>query len=216
MDAPMKKLAIDVVSDVVCPWCYIGKKRMEQALAARPDLEVELTWRPFQLDHTIPREGIARDEYLMKKFGSAERISAIFERIREAGRAEGLAFAFEKIRKSPNTIDAHRVIRWAGEAGVQSEVKERIMRGYFMEGADLTDIGTLAALAGEAGMVADQVANWLATDEDRDAVSAEVAHAQRIGIHGVPFFILANKIGVSGAQTPDVLHQAFDQALAAA
>lgn len=209
-----KQLTVDVVSDVVCPWCFIGKRRLERAIAARPDLEVTVRWRPFQLDHTIPREGIARDEYLRKKFGSDERVAAIFERVREAGREEGIPFAFERIVKSPNTIDAHRVIRWAGEAGVQGEAKERIMRGYFLEGADLTDIATLVRLAGEAGMVASQVADWLATDEDREAVSAEVAHAQRIGIHGVPFFILANKVGVSGAQAPEVLSQAFDQALA--
>jgi predicted DsbA family dithiol-disulfide isomerase len=210
----MKELTIDVVSDVVCPWCFIGKRRLDAAIAQRPDIRFTVRYRPFQLDHTIPRAGIDRDTYLRNKFGSDERIAAIFDRVREAGRADGIAFAFEKIARSPNTLDAHRVIRWAAEAGVQAEVKERLMRAYFLEGGDLSDRAELARLAGEAGMVAAQVADWLETDEDSEAVTAEVAHAQAIGIHGVPFFVLANRIGVSGAQPVEVLSQAFDQALA--
>lgn len=210
----MRKITIDIVSDVVCPWCFIGKRRVEAALAARPDLDATVNWRPYQLDHTIPREGIDRDVYLNRKFGGPDRVQAIFDRVREAGKADDIAFRFDLIRRSPNTLDAHRVIRWAAEAGVQGEVKERLMRGYFLEGADLSDLDTLARLAGEAGMVVSQVREWLATDEDREAVQAEVAHAQRIGVTGVPFFILENRIGVSGAQPSDILSKAFDQALA--
>jgi predicted DsbA family dithiol-disulfide isomerase len=210
----MTQLTIDVISDVVCPWCYIGKKHLEQAMALRPDLEVEVRWLPYQLDDTIPAGGMPRADYMMKKFGGVERIEAIHERIREAGRADGIPFAFEKIKVSPNTLDSHRVIRWAAEAGVQGAVKERLMRAFFVEGADLSDHATLARLAGEAGMVEEQVAKWLATDVDVEEVKEDVERARRMGVQGVPFFILDRSIGVSGAQPAETLAQAMDYAIA--
>lgn len=210
----MTALSIDVVSDVVCPWCYIGKKHLEQALAKRPDLEVELRWLPYQLDDTIPAGGMPREEYMLRKFGARERIEAMHERIREVGKADGIAFAFEKITVSPNTLDSHRVLRWAAEAGVQDAVKERLMRAYFVEGENLADHATLARLAGEAGMVEAQVAEWLATDVDADEVKGDIERARRMGVQGVPFFIIDKAVGVSGAQPADVLVEAIDYALA--
>ncbi len=210
----MTALTIDVVSDVVCPWCYIGKRRLEEALKLRPNLDVEVRWLPYQLDETIPPEGMPRDDYMMRKFGGRDRIEAIHERIREAGRGDGIPFAFEKIRVSPNTLDSHRIIRWAAEAGLQAEVKERLMRGFFVEGADLSDHAVLAKLAGEAGMVEDQVASWLATDVDAEEVKGDVARARAMGVQGVPFFILDRAIGVSGAQPAETLVEAIDYALA--
>lgn len=206
-------MKIEIWSDVVCPWCYIGKKHLEQALAKRPDINVELRWLPYQLDETIPPDGLPREDYMLKKFGARERIEAIHERIREAGRADGIPFAFEKITVAPNTLDAHRVLRWAAEAGVQNEVKERLMRGFFVDGENLADHATLARLAGEAGMVEAQVAEWLATDVDADEVKRDIDKARRMGVSGVPFFIIDKAIGVSGAQPADVLIQAIDYAL---
>ena len=207
-------VSIDVVSDVVCPWCYVGKRHLEQALAQRPDLEVELRWLPFQLDETIPREGMPRADYMMKKFGDLGRVAAMHERLREVGKADGVPFAFEKIKVSPNTLDAHRLLRWAAEAGVQNEMTERLMRAFFVEGEDLSDRAVLARLAGEAGMVEAQAAEWLATDVDEDEVKREIERARRMGVQGVPFFIIDQAIGVSGAQPAETLLEAIDYALA--
>jgi predicted DsbA family dithiol-disulfide isomerase len=209
----MTSLIVDAISDVVCPWCYIGKRRLEKAVAMRPNLTIAIRWRPFQLDASIPPEGVDRKTYMAMKFGSDERARQIFDHIDAVGASEGIAFNFKAITRSPNTLDCHRILRWAIEAGVQDSVKERLMRAYFIEGVDLTDHAVLAHLAAEAGMVEDQVAQWLATDEDRDAVSEEVQQAYSIGVQGVPFFIFGGKLGVSGAQTPDMLVQAIDEAL---
>lgn len=209
----MTKLTIDVVSDVVCPWCYVGKKHLEEALRQRPDLDVEVRFLPYQLDDTIPAEGMPRQAYMMRKFGDPQRIQAMHDRLTEAGRADGIDFAFDKITVSPNTLDSHRLIRWAGEAGVQPAMKDRLMKAYFTEGADLSDHATLARLAGEAGMVESQVVEWLATDVDKDAVKADIERARMMGVQGVPFFILDKSIGVSGAQPATTLAQAMDYAI---
>lgn len=210
----MTKITVDVVSDVVCPWCYVGKKHLEQAIAARPDLDVEVNFLPYQLDETIPAEGLPRREYMLKKFGDPARIEAIHDRLREVGKADDIPFAFDKIMMSPNTLDSHRIIRWAGEAGVQPAVKDRLMKAYFVDGENLSDHATLARLAGEAGMVESQVAEWLATNVDKDAVKADIERARMMGVQGVPFFILDKKVGVSGAQPADTLAQAMDYAIA--
>ena len=209
----MKTLTIDMISDVVCPWCYIGKRNLDNALALRPNVDVTVRFHPYQLDDTIPREGMSRTDYMTRKFGSLERVGEIHTRISQAGAALGIPFAFDKIRISPNTLDAHRIIRWASEAGVQSAVKERLMKGFFVDGDNLADHATLARLAGDAGMVTEQVRDWLATDEDVAAVKADVDHARVMGVQGVPFFILAGSIGLSGAQPPDVIVQAIDYAI---
>ncbi|WP_342362468.1 DsbA family oxidoreductase [Terrarubrum flagellatum] len=207
------KVTVDVVSDVVCPWCYVGKKHLEEAVRLRPDLDIEMRFLPYQLDETIPEEGLPRRDYMMKKFGDEARIEAIHDRLREVGRADNIPFAFEKITVSPNTLDSHRIIRWAAEAGVQPAVKDRLMRAYFTEGADLSDHAVLAKLAGEAGMVEAQVAEWLETDNDKDAVRADIQRARMMGVQGVPFFIIDHAVGVSGAQPADTLAQAIDYAL---
>src|SRR5687767_7456998 len=165
LDAPVtgSRLAIDVVSDVVCPWCFIGKRRLEAAIAAA-GVAVTIRWRPFQLDPTIPPEGKDRRQYLVAKFGSGDRIRQMQERIAELGQAEGLAFAFDRITLSPNTLDAHRLIRWAGEAGRQDAAVEALFRAYFIDGENLGDRATLARIAGAAGLDAERVAARLATD----------------------------------------------------
>ncbi|MBN9071176.1 MAG: DsbA family oxidoreductase [Rhizobiales bacterium] len=202
---------VDVVSDVVCPWCYIGQKRLARAVEAVPDLAVSVRWRPYQLDPTIPKEGRDRRRYMIDKFGSEERIAEIHARIEELGRAEGIDFAFDRIKVAPNTLDAHRVIRWAGGAGeaVQDALVRRLFALNFEEGADVGDPEVLASAAGEAGLDAATVAAMLATDADKAEVEEEIATASRMGISGVPCFILDAKYALVGAQEADVLADAL-------
>ena len=202
-------LRVDIVSDVVCPWCYLGKRRFEQALTLT-DVPVEVHWRPYQLDPTIPPEGKSRREYLIGKFGSMERIEPAHQRLREGGEELGIAFRFEAITRSPNTLDAHRLIRWAEEAGVADRVVTDLFRAYFEEGRDIGDRETLAAIGVAAGMDADVVRRKLATDVDRADVSREVDEARRLGVTGVPTFILAARYAVVGAQEPKAIAEALE------
>ena len=204
---------IDVVSDVMCPWCYIGKRRLEHALEAVPEVPVTVFWRPFQLDPTLPVEGKDRKQYLDEKFGP-NRAPAVYERIREAGRGEGIEFRFDLIERSPNTIDAHRLIRWAAAEGVQDAVVERLFRMYFLEGADLTQTETLIRAATDAGMERLVVEKLFAGHADRMATEQEIAAAQHMGVTGVPCFILGGKYAVMGAQPPDILASAIRQVAA--
>ena len=210
-------LSVDVVSDVVCPWCFIGQRRLDKASAGVEDVEVHVAWRPFQLDPTIPPGGRDRRQYMLAKFGSEERIRDIHARIEPLGAAEGIAFAFDSIRVAPNTLDAHRVVRWAGAAGeaVQNRLVRRLFRLYFEEGADLGDPAVLAAAAGEAGLDAAVVETLLPTDADADAVRSEFATASRMGITGVPCFLIEGKYAVMGAQEADVLADALRRIAAA-
>lgn len=210
----LEPLKIDIVSDVMCPWCFIGKRRLEKALEATTDVAVKVEWHPFQLDPTLPREGKDRKQYLDEKFGGPERAAEIYARVRAAGESEDIAFAFDKITKSPNTLDAHRVIHWAGVEGVQDAVVERLFELYFLEGADLTDPTVLTGAAEAAGMDGEMVARLLATDADLAETEAEVVHAQAIGVQGVPCFILGGKYAVSGAQPAEVLADAIRQVAA--
>jgi len=202
---------LDVFSDIVCPWCYLGKRRLEQTLAALSPHQADVTWRAYRLDPTIPREGIDRDTYLTQKFGGAEAIEHSHRRLTEMGRAEGIDYHFDLIRRSPNTIDAHRVIRWAATEGRQETVVERLFAAYFTEGRDVGDRAVLAAIAREAGLAGD-VAARLATDEDMASVQDEIDTAYRMGITGVPCFVIDRRVGVMGAQTRDVLLEAIRHA----
>lgn len=215
----MKTIRIDVISDVMCPWCYIGKRRLEGAVEALDgDVAVEINWRPYQLDPTLPKEGKDRARYLEEKFGGPERAAAIYERVREAGREEAIPFDFEAIPVSANTLDAHRLIRWAGEHGrvAQDRVVESLFRKYFTEGANIGDDKTLLDCAEEAGLDRAVVSTKLAGDLDRATVSAEIENAGRMGVQGVPCFILNNKYAVSGAQPAATLAEAIRQVAAEA
>ncbi len=214
MNETKPRIEIDVVSDVVCPWCFVGKRRLEAALALLPDVDVGVHWRPYQLDNTIPPGGISRHEYLSRKFGP-EKAADMYARLNGVGAEVGIPFAFDKIERSPNTLNAHRVIRWAGEAGAQTQesVKERLLTLYFMEGADVGDPDVLAGAAQACGMDGAAVKQRLASDEDMDAVRADIEAAQRMGVNGVPFFIIDGKYGVSGAQAPETLVEAIRHAL---
>ena len=210
MNALREPLSIDVISDVVCPWCYVGKRRLEQAVAAA-EIPLVIRWRPYQLDPTIPPEGTPRRQYLEQKFGSAERIEQIHQTIRAAGAAEGIRFAFERIEVSPNTLDAHRLVRWADATGAQDRIVEALFRAYFIEGRDIGDRAVLAAIAASAGMERDAVSGRLASEEDRNAVLAEIDSARRLGVTGVPTFILAGRYGLVGAQPAEEIARAVKE-----
>jgi len=211
-EAPMsaiRPLKIDVVSDVVCPWCYIGKSRIEQALALASDVPVELNYRPFFLNPWVPREGIERDEYLTKKFGSPARYKDIASRVVDAAAQEGLEYHPDRVQRQPNTIDCHRLIHWADAIGKGPEMKQRLMELYFRDGGDLTDTEVLVQAAAEIGLDAAEVRARLATDADVDLISGQAEEAAEKGISGVPTFVFAQKYAVSGAQDPAQLAKAI-------
>ncbi len=207
-----KPVRIDIVSDVVCPWCFIGKKRLENAVALKPDVAVELHWRPYFLNDWIPREGISREQYLTTKFGSVDRYNGIAQRVAAAAQAEGLTYAMDKISRQPNTLDAHRLIRWAGDIGKAAEMKQTLMDFYFTQGGDLTDRETLVRAASAAGLDAEKVRADLASDKDVAEVEREAEAAKEAGIQGVPMFIFDGRFAISGAQAPETLAEAIERA----
>jgi predicted DsbA family dithiol-disulfide isomerase len=207
-------LRIDVVSDVVCPWCFIGKSRLQKAIAQTPDIPVAVHWRPYFLNDWIPREGISREDYLTTKFGSVERYDAIARRVVAAAAAEGLTYDPKTISRQPNTLDCHRLILWARDTGDPARMKQRLMDLYFTEGADLTDRATLVKAAADCGMDAVSIAGLLDSDTDVDRITQEANSAKEAGIEGVPCFIFGGILAVSGAQAPDYLASAIARAAA--
>src|ERR1700719_1879091 len=207
----LKPLQIDIVSDVVCPWCYIGKRRIENALALTPEVPVEIRWRPFFLHAWVPREGISRDEYLTKKFGSPEAYKGMAGRVVDAAGEEGLTYRPDLVKRQPNTIDCHRLIHWAEAPGKASEMEQRLMELYFRDGGDLTDVNVLVQAAAEVGLDAEDVRRRLATDEDVALISGQAQEASDKGISGVPTFVFAQKYAVSGAQPAEQLARAIRQ-----
>ena len=199
------KVRIDVVSDVVCPWCFIGKRRLEQAIALAPDVPVEVHYHPYFLNDWIPPQGISRNEYLTKKFGSPERYKDIAGRVSAAAAQEGLTYAIDKVNRQPNTTDSHRLIHWADQIGQGPQMKQRLMELYFSEGADLSDKNVLVKAASDIGLDAADVARKLDSDADLALVSQQVEQAKSAGIQGVPFFIFDDAYAVSGAQAAEQL-----------
>jgi len=213
MKADPQPLSVDVVSDVVCPWCYLGKRRLALALD-RAGGAFAVRWRPYQLDPTIPAGGMDRRAYLKAKFGDDARLNEIHERLTALGAEVGLAYAFDRIERAPNTLDAHRLIRWATAAGAQDKVVERLFQIYFEEGRDVGDRAVLVEAARECGLNAALVDKRLAAGDDVEAVKAEIAEAQRLGVTGVPFFIFASRFAVAGAQSVDTLVATIERARA--
>jgi len=207
-------LRIDVVSDVVCPWCYIGKHRLEQALSLVQDVPVDVYWHPYFLNPWVPREGISREDYLKTKFGSVEAYEKIAGRVGDAARQEGLAYNNDLVKRQPNTIDCHRLIHWADGQGKAAQMKQRLMELYFRDGGDLTDSETLVKAAVDVGLDAETVRRRLSTDEDVDLVTSQAQDAAAKGIQGVPTFVFAQKYAVSGAQPPEQLAAAIRQVAA--
>lgn len=206
-------MQIDIVSDTVCPWCFIGKRRIGRAMAMRPDVKYDVFWRPYRLDPSIPREGVDRRTYLKAKFGDSPRTSAMGDAIRSEGESEGIRFAFDKIAKSPNTLDSHRLVRWAAGAGKQDEIVELLFKAYFIDGRDIGDSAVLSSVAASAGMDGELVAALLSGDADLESVEREAGLANEMGITGVPTFIFDGKFMISGAREAELLVRIIDKAL---
>ena len=204
------QFVIDVISDVICPWCFLGKRRLDKALARLSDLDVFVRWRPYALDPSIPPDGLDRTVYLTNKFG-AERLATLHDPLIQAGLADGVPYNFEAITRTPNTLDAHRLIRWAHTTGLQNEMAERLFMAYWSEGKDIGNRNVLAAEAGATGINAGQIAELLDSDQDVENVKAEIAHATNIGVTGVPTFIFAQSYALVGAQSADVLADAISR-----
>lgn len=203
------KITVDIVSDVACPWCYIGKRRLEAALAEWKGLPVEVAWHPFQLDPTIPESGFDRDTYLTNKFGDLERTKEMTERITDVGSELGLDFNFGKNWRAVNTLPLHQLLHIAGKEGFRDELKERFLHAYFTENLHLNDTDVLNKIMTAFGWDAKKTQAIIADDDIAYAVKKEIGHYQQMGVSGVPFFIINNKYGISGAQPSSVFLDAF-------
>lgn len=209
-----KKLRVDVISDCVCPWCYVGKRRLDRALAQVADrYEVRVVWNPFQLAPDLPAEGKDWDDYVRERFGSPERLQAMQAQIVEIGKEVGIPFAFEKIERAANTFDAHRMIFLAGLAGKQHEVVEGLFRAYFVEGVDIGSREELVRIGSENGMDEAKLRADLEGGAGIEEVRYGLANAQQIGVQGVPVFIAELRLGVQGAQPEEALLSLFEQAM---
>ena len=203
-------MRIDIVLDVICPWCFIGKRRLEKALALRREIEPELYWRPFQLNPDMPGAGMARDDYLAAKFGAAQHAGRIYQTVADAGASVGIRFAFERIRRTPATREAHRLIRHAEALGCADMLVELMFRAYFLEGSDLGDRGVLTELAAAAGLERAETRRFLDGTAGLAEIVAEDRGARRLGINAVPCFVFEGQYAVSGAQEPEFFFPVFD------
>ena len=206
-------MQIDFISDTVCPWCFIGKRRLARAIAMRPAISFDVRYRPYRLDPGVPKGGLERAAYLAAKFGKNGGVEDAQKVIAAEGAREGIEFDFAAIRRAPNTLDSHRLIRWAALTGAQDEVVERLFAAYFENGEDIGDIRVLADIADVSGMDGAQVADMLESDQDLALVEREDQLAREMGVTGVPAMIFANKVAVSGAREPEVLTMVIDKAL---
>lgn len=203
-------IQIDLFSDVICPWCFIGKRRLERALKIRSNPRVDINWRAFQLNPDMPKNGIAREQYIEAKFGGPERAQGIYDNIRRVGETEGLEFRFDKIKRTPNTILAHRLISWSKHLKISDLVVESLFKAYFFEGLDIGSIETLIELLEELEINTEAFKSYIKTDNGIDEVSNETRFAYEHGITGVPCFIFDKKYSVSGAQEPEAFFPLFD------
>ena len=209
------KLNVDVVSDVVCPWCYVGKRHLDIAMSQMPDVDFQIRWRPFQLNPKMAKEGMDRETYMAEKFGKGGPTKDFYKSLEDVGQSLDINFQFEKIEFAPNTLDAHRLIHWASgsEADEQTKLVTRLFEVYFVEGGDIGNRKTLLDVAKGLGMNVPLVDQLLGEDRDVEAIKEQVAVAGKMGITGVPCFIIENKYAVMGAQKPDALVEAFQQAI---
>ena len=212
LSPPKARLSIEIVLDLVCPWCYLGVRRLTRTLRRRPDLLFDLTWRPFLLNPDMPRIGMARPDYVMRKFGGEERARRLYTSIGEVGRAEGIQFRFDRIRRTPSSIDAHRLVRLAARFGRADAMIEALFSAHFTDGYDIGDFGVLVAVAAACGLDPLAVHEYLRGDEDLEAVHNDNLRAHRLGINGVPCFVVAGKHAISGAQEPEVIERLLDVA----
>ncbi|MEY4965910.1 MAG: hypothetical protein RL274_1493 [Pseudomonadota bacterium] len=205
-------MQIDVISDTACPWCFIGKRRLQRAMELRPAIAFDVKWRPYQLDTTVPRGGMDRQAYMRAKFGDDPRkIVEMYKLIATEGEKEGIAFDFAAITRRPNTLDSHRLIRWAAAAGLQDEIVERLFIAYFENGEDIGDIRVLADIADMCGMDGLETAQMLEDGTDLELVAREDQIAREMGVTGVPAMIFGGKLAVSGAREAEVLLSVIDR-----
>ena len=204
-------MQIDIYSDIVCPWCYVGKRRLERALTAVGG-DIHVTWRPFQLNPTMPLDGMDRSAYLKAKFGSLEVFGRMEEQLLAAGADEQIPFAFEKIQRTPNTFAAHRLVWYAEQLGRQGSAVESLFQGYFTEGVDIGSMSVLGQLAGRAGLDVAAVESFLHSEDGTAEVKAEEVVGRRLGIRGIPYFVFNGSISISGAQPPDIFVSTIQQA----
>jgi predicted DsbA family dithiol-disulfide isomerase len=205
-------MQIKIISDTVCPWCFIGKRRFERALAMRPQENLQVIWQPYQLNPTMPTEGMERKSYLAAKFGGLERAERQNERLCQTGSEEGLEFNFSAIKRTPNTINSHRLVHFAGLVGRQDAIVEALFSGYFFDGLDLGNLDVLIEIGTVNGLNRNELASYLRSDNERAQVLALDEKARQEGITGVPCYVVDGKFAVSGAQSPEIFHQIFELA----
>lgn len=209
-------MQIDIVSDVVCPWCFIGKRNLESALTTWRDRypndpAPHVRWYPFQLNPQLPESGTPRKKYMEQKFGGPDRAREIYARVTTAGARAGIEFDFDRIEMQPNTVNSHRLLHYAAERGDQDAMVEAIFRGYFLDAADLTRVETLADIAAKAGFDRETISTYLAGNEDRALIEEQDRHARSLGVEGVPFFIFEQRYALSGAQPPEMFLEALEK-----
>ena len=209
---PKARLTVEVVHDLVCPWCYLGTRRLVRTIRRRPDLLVDLVWRPFLLNPDMPRLGMSRSDYVVRKFGGEDRARRLYTSITEIGRVEGVQFRFDRVRRTPSSVDAHRLVRWAARFGRADGVVEALFAAHFADGRDLGDPAVLSAVAGSCGLDPAAARAMLGTDAELDGVHADNLRAHRLGINGVPCFVVAGRHAIAGAQEPEVIERLLDVA----
>ena len=205
-------MRIDVVADTTCPWCFIGKRRLERALASQPQHDVEISWRPYFLNPEVPADGANRMEYAARRLGGRERAARLFASVAEVGAGEGIAFRFDRIARTPNSLHSHRLIHYADETGRQDAVVEGLYRAYFLGGRDIGDMEALADIAAACGLARDDALAYLRSGADTETIIAADEKVRTLGVTGVPCFIIDRRYAVSGAQLPEVFHQVFELA----
>jgi predicted DsbA family dithiol-disulfide isomerase len=210
---PRARLQIEVVFDLVCPWCYLGTQRLRRTLRGRPDLAADIMWRPFLLNPDIAPGGVARQDYMLRKFGGEDRARRLHATIAELGRAEGLRFAFDRIRRIPPSLDAHRLVRMAERHGLADAAVAALFEAYFAEGHDIGDHGVLAMVAANLGLDPLVTRRALAGTQEAESVHADNLRAHRLGINGVPCFVVQGRHAIAGAQEPEVIDRLLDVAL---
>jgi predicted DsbA family dithiol-disulfide isomerase len=210
------KIKIDVYADIACPWCYIGEKRLEQALSMRPDIEAELRWRPFQLRPEMPKEGVAWADFEVQKFGGHEKARQIFARVTGIGAEDGIDFRFDRIQVAPNTLYAHRLVLFAREQRREWEAVEALYAAHFTEGRNVGDLSTLVEIAEGIGLDAGAARAYLLSDRDTAAVTESQDEAYSVGVQGVPFYVFDGQYALSGAQPVETFLWALDEVSRAA
>jgi predicted DsbA family dithiol-disulfide isomerase len=210
---PKARLSIEIVHDLVCPWCYLGVRRLLRTLRRRPDIAFELIWRPFLLNPDMPRIGMARPDYVVRKFGGEDRAKRLYATISETGRNEGLDFRFDRIRRTPSSIDAHRLVRYASGYGRADSLVEALLAAHFSDGYDIGEHSVLVAVAAACGMDPVLARRFLASDAEAEGVHADNLRAHRLGINGVPCFVVDGMHAIAGAQEPAVIERLLDIAM---